>query len=56
MKRKTLKQFIKEHRGELDEVIKERMTNAKLNDKERRKWILNNEGLYLWAREEGVKI
>lgn len=27
-----------------------------LNDKERRLWILNDEGLYRWARAEGVRI
>lgn len=27
-----------------------------LNDKERRLWILNDEGLYRWARSEGVRI
>lgn len=27
-----------------------------LNDTERRAWILNDEGLYDWARQEGVKI
>lgn len=27
-----------------------------LNDKERREWILNDEGLYRWARSEGVRI
>ena len=27
-----------------------------LNDRERRLWILNDEGLYNWARQEGVKI
>jgi len=27
-----------------------------LNDKERRLWILNDEGLYKWARSCGVKI
>ncbi len=26
------------------------------NDEERRLWILNDEGLYEWARSEGVKI
>jgi len=28
----------------------------RLNDSERRLWILNDEGLYRWARSEGVKI
>lgn len=27
-----------------------------LNDRERRLWILNDEGLYNWARSEGVRI
>lgn len=27
-----------------------------LNDEERRLWILNDEGLYNWARAEGVRI
>lgn len=26
------------------------------NDEERREWILNDEGLYNWARSEGVRI
>jgi hypothetical protein len=29
---------------------------ADLNDEERRQWILNDEGLYRWARSEGVRI
>lgn len=28
----------------------------KLNDSDRRGWILNDEGLYNWARSEGVRI
>jgi hypothetical protein len=27
-----------------------------LNDEERRQWILNDEGLYRWARSEGCRI
>lgn len=27
-----------------------------LSDKDRREWILNDEGLYRWARAEGVRI
>lgn len=29
---------------------------ARLNDAERRLWILNDESLYLWARREGVRV
>ncbi len=30
--------------------------NDTLNDAERRQWILNDEGLYRWARSNGVRI
>ena len=52
----TLKDFIKENREEIDAAIKRVCDNARLNDEERRLWILNDEGLYLWARREGVRI
>ena len=54
----TLTQFIKEHRQELDEAIDRALNgnhNLK-NDNERRLWVLNDEGLYDWARSEGVRI
>ncbi len=50
--RKTLQDFIEEHRQEIDEITK----SAYKNDEERRLWILNDEGLYNWARSEGVRI
>lgn len=28
----------------------------KLSDRDRREWVLNDEGLYRWARSEGVRI
>jgi hypothetical protein len=53
----TLKDFIRENRQELDTCIKRVCPNCSLNDdEERRQWILNDEGLYNWARSEGVKI
>lgn len=58
MKRKSLQQFIKENREELDQAIR-RALGGELpykSDEERRLWILNDEGLYRWARSEGVKI
>ena len=33
-----------------------RHETPRLNDKERRLWVLNDEGLYQWARSEGVRI
>lgn len=55
----SLSQFIKENRAELDAAIARaigRDKNPYPNDRERRLWVLNDEGLYLWARSEGVKI
>lgn len=54
--RKTLREFIREHRQELDKCIKRVVPGLKLNDEDRRQWVLNDEGLYSWARGEGVKI
>jgi hypothetical protein len=56
----TLKQFIKENRQEIDRCIIQVLGNSNhhrfRNDEERRLWILNDEGLYNWARSEGVRI
>ncbi len=55
----TLKQFLKENRTELDACIARALgedKNPRANDDERRLWVLNDEGLYRWARSEGVKI
>lgn len=56
----TLRQFIKDNRQELDKRIERVLGGSEQhrfrNDEERRQWILNDEGLYLWARSKGVKI
>ena len=52
----TLKNFIKENRAEIDACIKRVVPNTPLNYEERRLWILNDEGLYNWARRSGVRI
>jgi hypothetical protein len=52
----TLKEFIKQNKTEIDSAIKRVVPNARLNDQERRLWILNDEGLYNWARSQRVKI
>jgi len=52
----SLREFIRQNRKELDEYIKGRGIDWRLNDEDRREWVLNDEGLYLWAREEGVPI
>lgn len=51
----TMEQFIEDHRGELDSAIRRVLgPNADLDDDERENWILNDEGLYNWAKSEGV--
>ena len=55
----TLREFIKAHRAELDRIIAAQLGmhhNPRSNDEERRQWILNDEGLYMWAKSEGVRI
>ena len=53
-----LKDFIKDNRQEIDGCIARalgRDKNPLPNDDERRLWVLNDEGLYRWAKSEGVK-
>ena len=52
----TMREFIKTNKDEIDQAIRRVCDNCKLNDGERREWIANDEGLYLWARSEGVRI
>lgn len=53
----SLQEFIKQNREQLDECIKRACPNARyFNDEERRSWIFNDEGLYNWAKSEGVRI
>lgn len=51
-----MRDFIKEHKNELDECIRRVCPNCRLNNRERELWIMNDEGLYRWARSEGVRI
>jgi len=52
----TLKNFIKENRDEIDRCIWNFTSHRPSNDAERREWILNDEGLYRWAKREGCRI
>lgn len=52
----TMRDFIKENREELDRCIRRVVPNLRINDEERRQWIMNDEGLYNWARSEGVHV
>ena len=52
----TMTDFIKENKQDIDAAIKHVCSNCTLNNAERRNWILNDEGLYNWARSSGVRI
>lgn len=52
----TIKDFIRENRTEIDECIQSVAPGSPQNDNERRLWVLNDEGLYRWARSNGVRI
>ena len=66
----TLQEFIKQNREELDRCINAALYRhdgrggrgtipdppPKRNDNERQEWVLNDEGLYNWAKSEGVRI
>lgn len=51
----TLREFIKRNRVDIDDYIGNLGIDMRINDDERRLWILNEETLYLWAKREGVK-
>ena len=56
MKKESLTQWIKENRPEIDRCIRAVVPDCRINDSERRMWVLNDEGLYRWARSERVNI
>jgi hypothetical protein len=52
------REFLKQNRKAIDAAIRRKLNdeNYQLNDRERELWLLNDEGLYNWARSEGVKL
>ncbi len=52
----TMRNFIKENKEEIDAGIRRVAPGISLNDSERRNWIMNDEGLYCWARRSGVRV
>lgn len=60
MKKRSLKNWVRDHRDDLDKYIELALGGPERhryrNDDERRGWVLNDESLYLWARSEGVEI
>ena len=53
---KSMDSFIQENKSEIDSYILNKSPNNRLDDDEREMWIMNDEGLYLWAKREGVEI
>jgi len=53
---KSMEEFIEKNRGQLDECIRRVCPYIELDDDDREDWILNDEGLYNWARGEGVDV
>jgi hypothetical protein len=51
-----MREFIRQNREAIDVAIKTQCDNVQLNDREREMWIRNDEGLYHWARREGVPV
>lgn len=57
MKRQSLREWIRANRAELDAAIRKACPNLRsLNDNDRADWIRNDEGLYLWAKGDGVRV
>jgi hypothetical protein len=58
MKRVTMKAFIRANREALDAAIYRVLAphRPRLNDRDRAQWIANDESLYQWARESGVRV
>jgi len=56
MTRKTITEFINEHRDKLTAIIRSIVPNLEIDDFEIEMWIINDEALYNWALNEGVTL
>ena len=57
MKPISLRNWVREHREELDRAIRLACPNiGNLNDTERAQWVQNDEGLYRRAKSEHVDV
>ncbi len=53
----SMREFIRANAEALREAIRKACPNVGALDEEAlRQWILNDEGLYLWAKSEGVRV
>ena len=51
-----IKQFIQQNKVEIDRRIKAKSPSERLDDENRRLWLLNDEGLYSWAKSKGADV
>lgn len=51
-----MKQFIQNNREELVKAIFRVCSDCEVDDESIENWINNDEGLYVWAKSEGVDI
>ena len=53
-----MREFIKQNRDELKRLIRAYLgqSDFKLTTDDLEQWIANDEGLYNWARSEGVRV
>ena len=54
--KQSLSSWIKQNRESIDAAIRNVVPNARIDDAERRMWVLNDEGLYNWAKSDGVNV
>lgn len=53
----SIRAFIRRHRADIDVVIRGACgSRCLITDADREEWIGNDEGLYLWAKSEGVDV
>lgn len=51
----TIEDFIKENQAQIDYwICKETGSNDPLDNQERELWVMNDQALYNWAKDEGV--
>lgn len=56
-RRGSVAEWVRAHRAEIDAEIERQCPHiGRLNDRERRLWTVNDEGLYLRARADGARV
>jgi len=53
---KSLRGWVRRHRESLDFYIQSAAPGSPKSDEERELWVLNDETLYNWAKQDGVSL